>query len=103
NPQMQSIVTARAALESDLRAALAQNQFLLHYQPQVNPIGQFTGVEALVRWQHPERGMVSPAHFIPLAEETGLILMLGRWVLHNACEVLAGWRDDPALRHLTMA
>ena len=103
NPQMQSIVTARAELESDLRAALAQHQFLLHYQPQINQLGQFTGAEALVRWQHPERGMVSPAHFIPLAEETGLILMLGRWVLHNACELLAGWRQDPALRHLTMA
>ncbi len=103
NPQMQSIVTARAELESDLRDALAQNQFSLHYQPQINQLGQFTGVEALVRWQHPERGMISPANFIPLAEETGLILMLGRWVLHNACELLAGWRHDPALRHLTMA
>ena len=103
NPQMQSMVTARAELESDLRTALAYNQFLLHYQPQINQLGQFTGVEALVRWQHPVRGMVSPAHFIPLAEETGLILVLGRWVLHNACELLAGWRHDPALRHLTMA
>ena len=103
NPQMQSIVTARAELESDLRSALAQNQFLLHYQPQVNQLGQFTGVEALVRWQHPERGMVSPTQFIALVEETGLILMLGRWVLHTACEQLAGWRHDPALCHLTMA
>ena len=103
NPQMQSLVTARAELESDLRSALAQNQFLLHYQPQIDLLGQFTGVEALVRWQHPERGMVSPAQFIPLAEETGLILMLGRWVLHNACELLASWQNDPALGHLTMA
>ena len=103
NPQMQSIVTARAEMEADLRAGLAQHQFLLHYQPQINQIGQFTGVEALVRWQHPERGMVSPNHFIPLVEETGLIMMLGRWVLHTACELLAGWRHDPALCHLTMA
>ena len=103
SPQMQSIVTARAELESDLRAALAQNQFVLHYQPQINQLGQFMGLEALVRWQHPVRGMVSPAHFIPLAEETGLILTLGRWVLQSACELLARWQGDPALCHLTMA
>jgi len=103
NPDMQAVVTAHAALETDLRTALAQNQFLLHYQPQVNDLGEFVGVEALVRWMHPERGLVSPAEFIPLAEETGLILVLGRWVLHTACDLLAKWRSDPFLRHLTMA
>ena len=103
NPEMQAVVTARAALEEDLRAALAQDEFLLHFQPQVNLAGQCVGVEALVRWAHPQRGMVSPADFIPLAEETGLILTLGRWVLHNACKKLASWQDDPELRELTMA
>ena len=103
NPQMQAVVTARAALEADLRAALAHNQFVLHFQPQVDHTNRYVGVEALVRWQHPERGLVSPLDFIALAEETGLILTLGRWVLHSACKVLAQWQKDPQLRHLTMA
>ena len=103
DPHMQAVVTARAALESDLRQALAQDQFLLHYQPQVDGQGQYIGVEALVRWLHPQRGMVAPGQFIPLAEETGLVLTLGRWVLHTACKVLAQWRTDPLLLHLSMA
>ena len=103
DPGMQAVVTARAALESDLRAALVQDEFLLHYQPQTNAAGQVVGVEALLRWQHPTRGMVPPGQFIPLAEETGLVLSLGRWVLHTACKTLAGWQDDPARAHLTMA
>ncbi|RYF28104.1 MAG: EAL domain-containing protein [Comamonadaceae bacterium] len=103
DPGMQAVVTARAALESDLRAALVQDEFLLHYQPQTDDAGQVVGVEALLRWAHPTRGMVSPAQFIPLAEETGLVLSLGRWVLHTACKTLAGWQDDPARAHLTMA
>jgi diguanylate cyclase (GGDEF)-like protein/PAS domain S-box-containing protein len=103
NPEMQAVVTARAALEEDLRSALSQDEFLLHYQPQVDQAGQCVGVEALVRWVHPQRGMVSPAQFIPLAEETGLILPLGRWVLHHACTLLARWQDEPQLSHLTMA
>ncbi len=103
DPDMQAVVTARAALEADLRSALAQDEFLLHFQPQMRHTGQCVGVEALVRWAHPQRGMVSPAQFIPLAEETGLILPLGRWVLHNACQQLASWQQDRALAHLTMA
>ncbi|MFY3382930.1 EAL domain-containing protein [Paracidovorax sp. MALMAid1276] len=103
DPDMQAVVTTRAALEADLRAALVQDEFLLHFQPQMHQSGRCVGVEALVRWAHPQRGMVSPAQFIPLAEETGLILSLGRWVLHNACKLLASWQDDPALAHLTMA
>ena len=79
----------RAALEHDLRQAVAQNQFLLHYQAQVVDAGRVTGAEVLVRWQHPLRGIVSPADFIPLAEETGLILPLGHWVLKTACAQLA--------------
>jgi diguanylate cyclase (GGDEF)-like protein/PAS domain S-box-containing protein len=104
DPQMQTVVTARAALESGLREAIPQGQLLLHYQAQVvgNP-PQITGVEALVRWQHPERGMVSPAEFIPLAEDTGLILPLGQWVLESACRQLALWAHQPGRAHLTIA
>jgi diguanylate cyclase (GGDEF)-like protein/PAS domain S-box-containing protein len=103
DPEMQAAVSARASLEDDLRHALAFEQFLLHFQPQVDQKGRFVGVEALVRWHHPERGLVSPAQFIPVAEETGLILALGRWVLHSACKLLARWKNDPQLGHLTMA
>ena len=103
DPDMQAVVTARAGLETDLRAALAQEEFLLHYQPQLHQSGRCVGVEALVRWAHPRRGMVAPGEFIALAEDTGLILPLGRWVLHTACKLLASWQADPALTHLTMA
>ena len=101
--RMQAEVSARAVLEADLREAVQQQQFLLYYQPQVVGDGRITGVEALVRWQHPVRGMVSPVEFIALAEETGLILPLGEWVLHAACTQLAAWAADPAFAHLTMA
>lgn len=103
DPGMQQAVDAHAALEADLRAALAQQEFSLHYQPQVNARGQILGVEALLRWSHPQRGMVAPAQFIPAAEESGLILPLGRWVLHQACALLAAWQETPALAGLSMA
>lgn len=103
DPQMQAVVSARAAMEVSLREALAQNRFLLHYQAQVNQASQVTGVEALVRWQDPRRGMVPPAEFIPLAEETGLILPLGLWVLETVCQQLVKWAGQPELAHLTMA
>jgi EAL domain-containing protein (putative c-di-GMP-specific phosphodiesterase class I) len=103
DPGLQAAVTARASLEADMRLALAQSEFFLHYQPQVDAEGRCTGVEALVRWQHPERGMVSPAQFIPAAEETGLILELGRQVLQQACAVLAGWAHTPHTAALTLA
>jgi diguanylate cyclase (GGDEF)-like protein/PAS domain S-box-containing protein len=101
--QMQAQVSAHAALEADLRDAVHKQQFLLHYQPQVVGAGRITGVEALLRWQHPRRGMVSPAEFIPLAEKTGLILPLGQWVLDTACIQLAAWAHQPRMAHLTMA
>ncbi len=82
----------RRALEIDLRRALAFRQFELHYQPQMDLVsGSITGVEALIRWRHPTRGLVSPASFIPLAEETGLIIPIGEWVVRQACEHAAGW------------
>ena len=103
DPEMQITVTSRVARESDLREAVENRQFLLHYQPQVAGDGRMTGAEALVRWQHPQRGMVSPAEFIPLAEETELILPLGLWVLKTACAQLAAWADQPELSHLIVA
>ncbi len=103
DPAMQALVAARATLESDMRAALDLQQFILHYQPQIGADGRITGAEALLRWQHPLRGMVSPADFIPLAEETGLIIPLGLWVLETACVQLAQWARQPATAALTLA
>lgn len=103
DPDMEAAVKERAALEADLRLALAQQQFVLFYQPQVNGKTRLTGAEALIRWLHPQRGMVSPADFIPLAEDTGLILPIGQWVLEEACAQLARWADQPGRAHLTIA
>ena len=103
DPAMQTAVVERAALEAGLRNAIEANQFLLHYQAQVVDGDRVTGAEALVRWQHPERGMVPPGDFIALAEETGLILALGKWVLETACAQLALWATRPEMAHLTIA
>jgi diguanylate cyclase (GGDEF)-like protein/PAS domain S-box-containing protein len=103
DPVMQTAILERSALEAALREAIVGNQLLLHYQPQVTDGNRVTGAEALVRWLHPQRGMVSPAEFIPLAEETGLILTLGNWVLNTACDQLAAWQEHPQFADLTLA
>ena len=103
DPQMQAVVASRTAMEAGLREAVEKDQFVLHYQAQVTEKGQITGVEALLRWLDPKRGMVSPAEFIPMAEETGLILPIGNWVLETACKQLAQWASQPGMAHLTVA
>lgn len=103
DPAMQTIITARAAIERDLRHALEHNQFSLYYQSQVYKNHRVIGAEALIRWIHPERGLVSPADFIPLAEETGLILPVGQWVLDTACEQLKLWESQPHTQDLQLA
>ncbi len=94
DPIMQETVNRRTQLESDLREALNRQQLALHYQPQVNAESKVRGYEALLRWQHPEQGMISPAEFIPIAEESGQIIEIGHWVLQQACEQLVAWQDD---------
>lgn len=103
DPEMETAMIKRADLESDLRTALHQDQFVLYYQPQIRNGTELIGAEALVRWRHPSRGMVSPVDFIPLAEETGLILPLGQWVLEAACQQLALWASHPQLADLNVA
>jgi diguanylate cyclase (GGDEF)-like protein/PAS domain S-box-containing protein len=103
DPQMQSEISLRVSLESDLRQSLSKREFLLHYQPQINYKGQVVGAEALLRWQHPERGMVSPAEFIPIAEETRMILPIGNWVLESACEKLVDWSARTETSELILA
>jgi diguanylate cyclase (GGDEF)-like protein/PAS domain S-box-containing protein len=103
DPEMQAVATANAALATDLRQAWREGQFLVDYQPQVGADGRMTGVEALLRWKHPTRDMVPPAEFIPTAEETSLIVPIGRWVLEQACAQLAKWEKQPGREHLSIA
>ena len=103
NQTMQATINARVSLEEDLRLGLKGNQFILYYQPQVYHGGQIIGAEVLIRWQHPLRGLVSPAEFIPVAEETHLILTIGEWVLKTACAQLKIWEGCEHTRHLQLA
>ncbi|MDX8378451.1 MAG: EAL domain-containing protein [Gallionella sp.] len=103
DPLMQDNINARAALEIELRQAIEHQQFQLYYQIQLDRSRQPVGAEALIRWQHPERGIVAPIQFIPLAEEVGLILPLGLWVLETACAQLKVWQDDPLSRDLVLS
>lgn len=103
DPQMQEAIKYKVALEGELHKALELNQFHLHYQIQVDSLLRPIGAEALIRWSHPERGMVSPAQFIPLAEETGLILSIGLWVLETVCAQLKAWERDEMTMNLVLA
>ena len=95
DPEMSAIATARHEIESDLRRALQQNELKLHYQPIIDSrTGKICSVEALIRWQHPTKGLISPDSFIPLAEETGLITQIGEWVLRSACAQASSWPSE---------
>ena len=101
--QMEASIEYRASLETDLHRALDQQEFQLHFQLQTNSKAHFVGAEVLLRWQHPIRGMVTPADFIPLAEECGLIIPIGFWVLESACQQLKNWETDTQFRDLILA
>jgi EAL domain-containing protein (putative c-di-GMP-specific phosphodiesterase class I) len=103
DPKMQANITALVGLETELRKAINEDQLKLYYQVQVDHLGQPFGAEALIRWIHPERGMVSPGEFIPLAEESGLIIPIGAWVLDTACAQIKAWQDNPNTRELTLS
>ena len=103
DPSMQAALEARAMLESDLRHAVSRRQFRLCYQMQVDIHSRVFGAEVLLRWDHPERGLISPATFIPLAEETGLIVPIGHYVLESACTQLKVWEADPNAHELVLA
>jgi diguanylate cyclase (GGDEF)-like protein/PAS domain S-box-containing protein len=103
DPQMQAAVTAHIAMERDLRNAVRDDHIVLYYQAQMDHENRLTGAEVLARWQHPQRGMIMPGEFIPLAEETGLILPLGRRILEGACRQLAAWAASPDSAHLSLA
>jgi EAL domain-containing protein (putative c-di-GMP-specific phosphodiesterase class I) len=101
--EMATKIIARAELEADLHVALAENQFELYYQPQVCHNQKIIGAEALIRWQHPQRGLVFPGDFIPLAEESELIVSIGHWVLEQACAQLKIWEENEVTQYLQLS
>ena len=103
DPEMQAAVSSRAALESQLRSAIKHQEFAVYYQPQVDGARNVVGAEALIRWLHPDRGVVLPGEFIPLAEDTSLILPLGDWILEAACQQLKIWSLRPETAQLSIA
>jgi diguanylate cyclase (GGDEF)-like protein/PAS domain S-box-containing protein len=103
DPVMQEVINNRALLERELHKAFDNDQFQLHYQLQVNNLGQALGAEALIRWMHPERGMVLPFHFISLAEEIGLILPIGKWVIETACSQLKVWQQSKFTKDIVLS
>lgn len=100
---LQSDTAERSMLDRDLEVALREQQFVLHYQPQLNRAGKVMGAEVLIRWQHPQRGLVAPAEFIGHAEKTGMIIPIGQWVLAQAVRQLRIWRDDPRYAGIGLA
>lgn len=103
DPNIQAEINRVAELESQLRSALDQEQLILHYQLQFDEKSKPVGAEILIRWQHPEKGLISPLDFIPLAEESGLIVPIGKWVIESACQLLSKWQFNPQLRRLQLA
>ena len=103
DPQMQEVITERVKLENDLRQALARNEFVLHFQPQFMGNGTIVGAEVLLRWQHPERGLLNPSEFMEIAEESSLIVPIGQWVLRAACQQLVTWKNAKQVGGIPLA
>lgn len=103
DPEMEAFLRERVALEGDLHNGLLQQQFVLHFQPQLDRARQIIGAEALIRWNHPQRGLIMPGDFIQLAEDSGLILQIGEWVLASACRQLLLWAHNPSTSHLSLS
>lgn len=103
DPDMQKEMSERVCIELELRTAISENQFELFYQPQCNQHGEIVGAEALIRWNHPSKGVTSPQYFIPIAEDTGLIVPIGEWVIETACAQLQAWKDQSKTRNISLS